>query len=65
MMVPQMVQKILDEICIIDPNIKHIHDPFVGSGTILTESMLSLEFTGRDINPLYNFTMQSKSGSIL
>lgn len=56
MMVPQMVRKILDEICIIDPNIKHIHDPFVGSGTILTESMLrGLEFTGRDINPQFYY----------
>ena len=63
MMVPQMVRKILDEICIIDPNIKHIHDPFVGSGTILTESMLrGLEFTGRDINPLSILLCKVKAG---
>ncbi|CAM3590170.1 site-specific DNA-methyltransferase [Arcobacter aquimarinus] len=63
MMVPQMIRKILDEICRTDPNIKHIHDPFVGSGTILTESMLrGLEFTGRDINPLSILLCKVKSG---
>lgn len=63
MMVPQMIRKIIDEICDINPNIKHIHDPFVGSGTILTESILrGLEFTGRDINPLSILLCKVKSG---
>jgi len=63
MMVPQMIRKIIDEICNINPNIKHIHDPFVGSGTILTESMLrGLEFTGRDINPLSILLCKVKAG---
>lgn len=63
MMVPQMVRKILDELCNIDPNIQHIYDPFVGSGTTLTESILrGLEFTGRDINPLSILLCKVKSG---
>lgn len=63
MMVPQMIRKILDEICDANPNIKHIHDPFVGSGTILTETMLrGLEFTGRDINPLSILLCKVKAG---
>lgn len=63
MMVPQMIRKIIDEICDTNPNIKHIHDPFVGSGTILTETMLrGLEFTGRDINPLSILLCKVKSG---
>ncbi|MFX4242310.1 DNA adenine methylase [Aliarcobacter butzleri] len=63
MMVPQMIRKILDEICEANPKIKHIHDPFVGSGTILTETMLrGLEFTGRDINPLSILLCKVKAG---
>lgn len=65
MMVPQMIRKILDEICEANPNIKHIHDPF-GSGTILTETMLrGLEFTGRDINPLSILLCKVKAGPFL
>jgi len=63
MMVPQMIRSMLDELCSVDPSIKHIHDPFVGSGTILTESMLrGLDFTGRDINPLSILLCKAKSG---
>lgn len=63
MMVPQMIRKILDEICEANPNIKHVHDPFVGSGTILTETILrGLKFTGRDINPLSILLCKVKSG---
>lgn len=63
MMVPQMIRKILDELCDADPTIKHVHDPFVGSGTILTESILrGLDFTGRDINPLSILLCKAKSG---
>ncbi len=63
MMVPQMIRKILDVLCTEDSKIKHIHDPFVGSGTILTESILrGLEFTGRDINPLSILLCKVKSG---
>lgn len=63
MMVPQMVRQILDELCTIDPTINHIYDPFVGSGTTLTESILrGVEFTGRDINPLSILLCKVKSG---
>ena len=65
MMVPQMIRRILDELCDADPTIKHIHDPFVGSGTILTESILrGLDFTGRDINPLSILLCKVKSGPL-
>lgn len=65
MMVPQMIRKILDELCSVDPTIKHVHDPFVGSGTILTESILrGLDFTGRDINPLSILLCKVKSGPL-
>lgn len=63
MMVPQMMRHIIDKLYKIDPSIKHIHDPFAGSGTILTESMLrGLEFSGRDINPLSILLCKVKSG---
>lgn len=63
MMVPQMVRKIINEFINIDPNIKYIHDPFLGSGTVLTETMLhGLEFVGRDINPLSILLSKVKLG---
>lgn len=63
MMVPQMIRSIINELCSMDPSIRHIHDPFVGSGTILTESILhGLDFTGRDINPLSILLCKGKSG---
>lgn len=63
MMVPQMVRKLLEEFSEIDSSLKHVHDPFVGSGTVLTESIMKgLEFTGRDINPLSILLCKVKSG---
>lgn len=63
MMVPQMVRKILNEFTHIDSNVKYIHDPFLGSGTVLTEAMLQgLEFVGRDINPLSILLSKVKYG---
>lgn len=63
MMVPQMVREIINEFTLIDPSIKYIHDPFMGSGTVLTETMLQgLEFVGRDINPLSILLSKVKYG---
>jgi hypothetical protein len=63
MMVPKMVEVILDEICSVHPEVKWITDPFVGSGTILTETMLKgLSFAGRDVNPLAILLCRTKRG---
>jgi len=63
MMVPQLVKEILEQVQRIEPDINEIFDPFSGSGTILTESMLhGLSFSGVDINPLAVLLCKVKSG---
>ncbi|MDR3150229.1 MAG: site-specific DNA-methyltransferase [Candidatus Peribacteria bacterium] len=63
MMVPQMIRHIINEFCSLNPDIQYIYDPFVGSGTVLTESMLQgLNFSGRDINPLSILLCKVKAG---
>lgn len=62
MMVPSMQSNILD--CILDhaPENSYIFDPFVGSGTVLTEATLrGLDFIGVDINPLAILVCQVKA----
>lgn len=63
MMVPQMARTVLEQACVIHPEIERVGDPFVGSGTILTESMFrGLSFTGMDINPLAILLCRVKAG---
>lgn len=63
MMVPQVVQAILNQACSVHPDIERVGDPFSGSGTIMTESMLhGLAFSGTDINPLAVLLCRVKSG---
>lgn len=63
MMVPQMVRVLLREICHTELDVRRVGDPFVGSGTVLTEAMLrGLDFAGRDINPLAMLLCQVKAG---
>lgn len=63
MMVPQMVRSILEQACVVHPEIENVSDPFVGSGTSLTESMLrGLGFSGTDINPLAMLLCRVKAG---
>lgn len=63
MMVPQVVQSILGQICSVHPDIERVCDPFVGSGTVMTESMMrGLSFSGTDINPLAILLCRVKSG---
>lgn len=63
MMVPQVVQAILEQACSVHPDIKRAGDPFLGSGTIMTESMMrGLAFWGADINPLAILVCRVKSG---
>ncbi|PIU04877.1 MAG: hypothetical protein COT28_21280 [Methylobacterium sp. CG08_land_8_20_14_0_20_71_15] len=63
MMVPCMqgdiIDAILDEV---GTGGSRVVDPFVGSGTIMTEALLrGLDFTGVDINPLAVLTCEAKA----
>jgi len=62
MMVPRL-QRDLIETCIgWDPTIRLIADPFVGSGTVMTETMsVGRDFTGTDINPLAILVCRAKA----
>lgn len=63
MMVPQVVEAILKQACSVHPDIERVGDPFSGSGTTMTESMMhGLAFSGTDINPLAILLCQVKSG---
>ena len=63
MMVPQMQSEIIDVFMRLFPRIKSIYDPFVGSGTVMTEAMLhGLSFAGQDINPLAVLACYVKKG---
>lgn len=66
MMVPQLARTLLAEICSVHSNFRNVGDPFMGSGTILTESKLKgLNFWGADINPLAYLLCKVKSGPYL
>lgn len=66
MMVPQVVDSILKQACSVHPDIERVGDPFSGSGTVMTESMMhGLAFTGTDINPLAVLLCRVKSGPFL
>mgnify|MGYP003641070341 CR=1 FL=1 len=61
MMVPSLQGHLIDIISK-EVTVNHILDPFVGSGTILTEAMSrNIEFTGIDINPLAILACRVKS----
>lgn len=63
MMVPQVARAVLEQVCQVHPEIESAGDPFVGSGTMLTESMMrGLAFIGSDINPLAILLCRVKSG---
>lgn len=63
MMVPNLQGSILTAIKEVAPNSQEVLDPFVGSGTVLVESMnLGLDFSGVDINPLAVLSCLTKSG---
>lgn len=63
MMVPQMqgeIMRVITEYC---PHTRSVLDPFVGSGTVMTEAMmLGLDFVGHDINPLSVLICKVKEG---
>lgn len=63
MMVPNLQGNLLEAIKEVSPKSRKVLDPFVGSGTVLVESMnLGLDFTGVDINPLAVLSCLAKSG---
>lgn len=63
MMVPDMQGELLDIITKIQPSVTNVLDPFVGSGTTMTECMSrGLEFTGQDINPFAVLLCNAKVG---
>lgn len=61
MMVPRMQGDIIETLITSTNKECHVLDPFVGSGTIMTESVLrGLDFTGVDINPLAVLVCEAK-----
>lgn len=63
MMVPQMQGGLIRAVLKAVPSTKKLFDPFVGSGTVMTEAMLhGLDFTGQDINPLAVLISRAKAG---
>lgn len=63
MMVPTLQGKILECVKETDPHATTVFDPFVGSGTVLVETMTQgLDFLGVDINPLAGLACLAKSG---
>ena len=63
MMVPAMQGLLIEAICEVSPTTKSAFDPFVGSGTTMTEAMIQgLDFTGWDINPLAALLCHTKTG---
>ena len=63
MMVPRMQGDLMRVALQVRPDTKTVSDPFVGSGTAMTEAMLlGLDFMGQDINPLAVLVSRAKSG---
>ena len=62
MMVPELQRALLEDLLVADAQVKTVYDPFMGSGTILLESLyLGLDFVGGDINPMAVLLSQVKS----
>jgi len=62
MMVPRLQRELLETCVGWDPSIATVYDPFVGSGTVMTEAMLlGKSFVGTDINPLAILMCRAKS----
>ena len=62
MMVPHLQRELMQACVEWDNSIDRIYDPFVGSGTVMTEAMLlGRSFVGTDINPLAVLLCRAKS----
>ena len=65
MMVPKLQSWLMSVVSEATGDVQHVIDPFVGAGTILTESMMhGLDFIGTDINPLAVLICKAKSGPL-
>lgn len=65
MMVPRMQGELIRILRESEPEIQNVYDPFVGSGTVMTEAMLQgLNFFGQDINPLAVLICRAKKGPL-
>ncbi len=65
MTVPQLQRHLLEAVRESSPRICRVYDPFVGSGTTMTEAVLQgMEFVGRDINPLAVLVCHAKMQSL-
>lgn len=63
MMVPLMLRDLLRTIAQADSDISTVFDPFIGSGTVLTEAMFQgLNFSGADVNPMAVLLSKMKAG---
>lgn len=63
MMVPRMQGELIRIVRELNPGIKSVYDPFVGSGTVMTEAILQgLNFYGQDINPFAVLICRAKKG---
>ena len=61
-MVPRLQGQLIEALAEVDPGIDVVYDPFLGSGTVMTEAMMQgLSFFGGDINPLAVLISQAKS----
>ena len=61
-----MLRDLITSITEADPNVRSVCDPFLGSVSVLTESMLhGLDFSGTDVNPLALLIAKVKSGPFL
>ncbi len=66
MMVPAMLEDLLGSLTSSDPDVRTVCDPFLGSGSVLTEAMLhGRDFHGTDVNPLALLIAKVKSGPLL
>lgn len=62
MMVPRLQRRLMETCIEWDPSIRTVLDPFVGSGTVMTETMLlGRDFVGSDVNPLAILACRAKS----
>lgn len=62
MMVPKMQGDIIDTVLELTGHDCRVLDPFVGSGTTMTEAVIrGLDFTGIDINPLAALVCEAKA----
>ncbi len=62
MMVPELQGTLLDDLLAVAPDTTSIYDPFLGSGTVLLESVYrGLSFFGTDINPMATLLSRVKA----